>query len=70
MVFRLEVIQTEAMRAIFGCVMDNSREAMRHLLGRPTIEKRRRIPQVKAFLGVGYNPLHAKICQILTSKIK
>ena len=49
---RLEVIQNEAMRAILGCTRDTSAEAMRYILGFPTMAERHKLAQVKAFLKV------------------
>ena len=60
---RLEVIQNESMRAILGCTKDTSAEAMRYLLGFPTMAERHKIAQVKAFLRVSEDkkhPLHSK----------
>ena len=55
---RLEVIQNEGMRAILGCTRDTSAEAMRYLLGFPTMSERYRLAQVKAFLKVSVDPSH------------
>ena len=55
---RLEVIQTQAMRAILGCTKDTSAEAMRYLLGFPTMAERHQMAQMKAFLKVTSDPLH------------
>ena len=58
---RLEVIQNEAMRAILGCARDTSAEAMRYILGFPTMAERHKLAQVKAFLKVSSDenhPLH------------
>ena len=60
---RLE-IQNEAMRAILGCTRDTSAEAMRYILGFPTMAERHKLAQVKAFLKVSYDenhPLHHKV---------
>ena len=61
---RLEVIQNEAMRAILGCTRDTSAEAMRYILGFPTMAERHKLAQVKAFLKVSADenyPLHHKV---------
>ena len=61
---RLEVIQNEAMRAILGCTRDTSAEAMRYILGFPTMAERHKLAQVKAFLKVSADenhPLHQKV---------
>ena len=70
---RLEVIQNEAMRAILGCTRDTSAEAMRYLLGFPTMAERLRIAQVKAFLRVTADeshPLHSKVGNRPPSRLK
>ena len=70
---RLEVIQNEAMRAILGCTKDTSAEAMRYLLGFPTMAERLRIAQVKAFLKVTSDeshPLHKKVGNRPPSRLK
>ena len=70
---RLEVIQNEAMRAILGCTKDTSAEAMRYLLGFPTMAERLRLAQVKAFLKVTSDeshPLHEKIGNRPPSRLK
>ena len=70
---RLESIQNEAMRAILGCTRDTSAEAMRYVLGFPTMAERHRTAQVKAFLRVSTDqnhPLHAKIGQRPASRLK
>ena len=55
---RLEVIQNEAMRAILGCTKDTSAEAMRYILGFPTMAERHKLAQVKAFLKVSSDENH------------
>ena len=70
---RLEVIQNEAMRAILGCTKDTSAEAMRYLLGFPTMAERPRLAQVKTFLKVTSDeshPLHNKVGNRLPSRLK
>ena len=70
---RLEVIQNEGMRAILGCTRDTSAEAMRHLLGFPTMDERHKLAQVQAFLRVSAdetNPLHAKVGRQVVSRLK
>ena len=61
---RLKVIQNEAMRAILGCTKDTSAEAMRYILGFPTMAERHKLAQVKAFLKVSSDenhPLYQKV---------
>ena len=60
---RLKVIQDEAMRAILSCTRDTSAEAMRYLLGVPTMAEKLRIAQVKAFRMTAdeSHPLHSKV---------
>ena len=61
---RLEVIQNEAMRTILGCTRDTSAEAMRYILGFPTMKEHHKIEQVEAFLKVASDekhPLHEKV---------
>ena len=70
---KLEVIQNQAMRAILGCTKDTSAEAMRYLLGFPTMAERHRIAQVKAFLRVTTDtshPLHKKVGRQTVSRLK
>ena len=70
---RLETIQTEAMRVILGCTKDTSAEAMRHLLGFPTIAEQHKMAQVEAFLKVAADekhPLHEKIGNRPESRLK
>ena len=70
---RLESIQNEAMRTILGCTKDTSAEAMRYLLGFPTMAERHKIAQVKAFLRVMADikhPLHSKVGQRPPSRLK
>ena len=70
---RLEVIQNESMRAILGCTKDTSAEAMRYLLGFPTMAERHKIAQVKAFLRVSEDkkhPLHSKVGLRPQSRLK
>lgn len=40
---RLETIQNEGMRTILGCTRDTSSEAMRHILGLPSMVERHKI---------------------------
>ena len=70
---RLEVIQNEAMRAILGCTRDTSAEAMRYILGFPTMAERHKLAQVKAFLKVSADenhPLHQKVGNRPPSRLK
>ena len=70
---RLEVIQNEAMRAILGCTRDTSAEAMRYILGFPTMAERHKLAQVKAFLKVSADekhPLHHKVGNRPQSRLK
>ena len=70
---RLETIQNEAMRVILGCTKDTSAEAMRHLLGFPTIAEQHKMAQVEAFLKVAgdeKHPLHEKIGNRPESRLK
>ena len=70
---RLEDLQNEAMRAVLGCTRDKSLEAIRYLLGFPTMADRHRIAQVKAVLRVSTDkdhPLHTKIGHRPSSKLK
>ena len=70
---RLEIIQNESMRAILGCTKDTAAEAMRYLLGFPTMAERHKIAQVKAFLKVSEDkkhPLHSKVGQRPQSRLK
>ena len=70
---RLESIQNEAMRTILGCTKDTSAEAMRYLLGFPTMTERHKLAQVKAFLMVmadKKHPLHNKVGQRPPSRLK
>ena len=70
---RLEVIQNEAMRAILGCTKDTSAEAMRYILGFPTMAERHKLAQVKAFLKVSSDenhPLHQKVGNRPPSRLK
>ena len=58
------MIQNEAMRAILGYTKDTSTEAMRYILGFPTMAERHKLAQVKAFLKVSSDenhPLHQKV---------
>ena len=70
---RLEVIQNQAMRVILGCTKDTSADAMRYLLGYPTMAERHQMAQVKAFLKVTADPshpLHEKVGRQTVSRLK
>ena len=61
---KLERIQNEAMRLILGCTRDTSCEAMRYVLGLPTMATRHKVAQVKEYLRVSADtnhPLHKSI---------
>ena len=70
---RLEVIQNEGMRCILGCTRDTSSEAMRYILGQPSMPERHKIAQVKSLCRVAAdptNPLHAKVGRTTYSRLK
>ena len=61
------------MRAILGCTRDTSAEAMRYILGFPTMAERHKLAQVKAFLKVSADenhPLHQKVGNRPPSRLK
>ena len=70
---RLEVIQNEGMRCILGCTRDTSSEAMRYILGLPSMPERHKIAQVKSLCRVAAdptNPLHSKVGRATHSRLK
>ena len=52
---KLDRMQNEAMRVILGTTKDTSIEATRCVLDLPSMETRRRVEQVKAFLNAMWN---------------
>ena len=63
----------ESMRAILGCSKDTAAEAMRYLLGFPTMAERHKIAQIKAFLKVSEDKkhqLHSKVGQRTQSRLR
>ena len=61
------------MGTILGCTKDTSAEAMRYLLGFPTMDERHKLAQVKAFLRVMADktyPLHSNVDQRPPSRLK
>ena len=61
------------MRAILGCSKDTAAEAMRYLLGFPTMAERHNIAQIKAFLKVSEDKkhqLHSKVGQRTQSRLR
>ena len=53
---KLDRLQNEAMRFILGITKDTPTEAMRYLLDLPSMETRRKVEQVKAYLNAMQNP--------------
>ena len=61
------------MRAILGSSKDTAAEAMRYLLGFPTMAERHKIAQIKAFLKVSEDKkhqLHSKVGQRTQSRLR
>ena len=50
------MVQNEAMRVILGTIKDTPIEAMRYVLDLPSMETRRKVEQVKAYLNAMQNP--------------
>jgi hypothetical protein len=65
---RLERIQNEAMRIIFGCTRDTSCRAPRYLLDLPTIENRIKMCRARSYLWVVADKRHPLHCDILKQK--
>ena len=53
---KLNRVQNEAMRVILGIAQDTSIEAMHNLLDLPSMETRRKVEEVKAYLNAMQNP--------------